>query len=196
MTELEPGVDDADLSNASTSTPSRRSLLAKGVAGLFSLLLIGAILAPIQQNWRTKRGMDTEGGARGDSFPFSYYPMFSLKRGQLYKVNYLVGLDAQGNRHPISHELAGEGGFNQTRRQIDRLNRRRKGHTLCRHVAANVAGKRKPPYTEIVTVQVVTGAYEFAKYFVGDKRPLSEVVRASCPIADRAALARAPEGEP
>jgi hypothetical protein len=140
--------------------------------------------------------MDTEGGARGDSFPFSYYPMFSQKRGQLYKVNYLVGLDAQGNRHLISHELAGEGGFNQTRRQIDKLVRRKRANALCRRVAAEVAEEIEPPYTGIVTVQIVTGAYEFAKYFVGDKRPVSEVVRASCPIADRAALARAPEGEP
>ena len=196
MTELESRLDHADLSSASTSSCSRRSLLGKGAAGLFSLLLIGATLAPIVQNWRTKRGIDTEGGARGDSFPFSYYPMFSQKRSRLYKVNYLVGLDAQGNRHLISHEFAGEGGFNQTRRQIDKLIRRNRPHTLCRHVAAQVAEAIEPPTTEIVTVQIVTGAYEFAKYFVGDKRPVSELVRASCPVSYRAALQQTPVGKP
>jgi hypothetical protein len=123
MTELESEVDHADLRSASTSSCSRRFLLGKGAAGLFSLLLIGAVLAPIMQNWRTKRGRDTEGGARGDSFPFS-------------------------------------------------------------------------PYTETVTVEVVTGGYEFVKYFVGDKTPASEFVRASCPVSDRAAPQQAAGGEP
>jgi len=195
MTELESRVDHADLSSVSTSRGPRRCLLGKGSAGLFSLLLVGAILAPIMQNWRTKWGTDTEAGARGDSFPFSYYPMFSQKRSGLYKVNYLAGLDAQGNRHLISHELAGQGGFNQTRRQINKLIRRSKAQALCRHVAAEVAEEIEPPYREIVTVQIVTGAYEFAKYFVGDKRPVSELVRASCPVSDRTALRQARGGE-
>ena len=87
---------------------SRRAPLQKGLAGLFGLLLMGATVAPIEQNWRPHPN---------DNFPFSYYPMFSEKRGEIYAVSYIVGLDVQGNRHLISHRLAGSGGLNQTRRQ-------------------------------------------------------------------------------
>src|SRR5688500_190743 len=93
------------------SARSKRVLLEKGSAGLLGVLLIGATLAPIAQNWRPEPK---------DSFPFSYYPMFSQKRGDIYRVHYMVGLDGQGKRHTIPHLFAGEGGFNQTRRQINR----------------------------------------------------------------------------
>jgi hypothetical protein len=165
----------------SASRPSRPTLLGKALAGLFSLLLIGGTLAPIAENWRDRPR---------DSFPFSYYPMFSQKRDGTYRVNYMVGLDAQGNRHLISYKLAGEGGFNQTRRQINKRVRKGQAARLCRSVAARVARADQPPYTEIVTVNVVTGSYRFADYFAGNKTPLSEHVRAACPTAPGPQAAR------
>ena len=173
MTEIvaESGGDHNDANSDLASNRLRRSLREKGFASLFSLLLSGLTLAPIAQNWRPEPR---------DSFPFSYYPMFSQKRGDEYQVNYIVGLDGQGNRHLISHKFAGEGGFNQTRRQINRQVREKKAAELCRSVAAKVARAVRPPYTEIVTVQIVTGSYRFADYFAGNKIPVSERVRASC----------------
>jgi hypothetical protein len=152
---------------------SRPTLLRKGLAGLFGFLLMGATVAPVQQNWRPRPK---------DNFPFSYYPMFSEKRGAVYVVNYMVGLDAHGNRSLISFKFAGSGGFNQTRRQINRLVRERKADKLCQAVASGVGREVALPYSEIVTVRIVTGRFRFADYFGGNKAPLKERVDASCQV--------------
>ncbi|HEX2710637.1 MAG TPA: hypothetical protein VHM88_00210, partial [Candidatus Acidoferrales bacterium] len=96
---------------------------------------------------------------------------------------HIVGLDGQGNRHPISFQLAGSGGFNQTRRQINKLIRKKKADTLCQAVAVKVAQKAALPYSGIVTVRIVTGEFRFADYFAGNKVPMSERLWASCPVA-------------
>jgi predicted DCC family thiol-disulfide oxidoreductase YuxK len=145
----------------------------KVLVGALGLLLMGATVAPIAQNWSPQPT---------DNFPFSYYPMFSQRRGETYEVNYIVGIDAAGNRNRLSHELAGDGGFNQTRRQINRLIRENRTRGLCRAVAQSVARDTAPPSQEVVTVQLVTGWFRFADYFRGTKAPEKEVVRASCPV--------------
>jgi len=155
----------------------------KAFAGLLSLLLLGATLGPIVQNWRAEPK---------DSFPFSYYPMFSQKRGDVYKVDYIVGRDAQGGRHMIPYTFAGGGGFNQTRRQIHKLIEGHMADTLCRAVATHVLEgddgdgddkeESEPSYSSVVTVQIVTGAFRFADYFGGNKTPVEEKVHASCSI--------------
>jgi hypothetical protein len=101
----------------------------------------------------------------------------------------MVGLDGQGKRHTIPHLFAGEGGFNQTRRQINRIIRKEKADSLCRAVATEVAEEAQPPYSEIAQVRIVTGAFRFSDYFGGNKAPMGERVRASCSItpSDRAA---------
>src|SRR5207237_1794823 len=99
-------------------------------AGVLGALLMGATLAPIAQNWRKQPR---------DSFPFSYYPMFSEKRGDKYEVNYIVGLDGRGAGHVISYELAGRGGLNSSRRQINKLVRQEQAEQLCRSIADRVA---------------------------------------------------------
>jgi hypothetical protein len=143
-------------------------------AGVFIALLIGATLSPIVQNWRSEPK---------DSFPLSYYPMFSTKRGETYQVNYIVGLDAKGDRHTIPHKFAGTGGgFNQTRRQINRYVDEKRGDELARSVAAAIAREKKPPYNEIVTVRIVRGRFRFDDYFHGNKNPISESVRGSAPV--------------
>jgi len=147
---------------------------AKGIAGALGALLLAATLAPVAQNWSP---------APRDNFPFSYYPMFSAKRSDTYHVSYIVGLDAHGQRHQISHYFAGNGGFNQTRRQIDKLIRNDRATTLCQAIAGAIAREAEPPYTEVATVQIVTGAFRFADYFRANKAPLAERVRASCPVA-------------
>jgi len=163
-----------DSRSPSASDRSRPAVPGKAVAGALGVLLMGATLAPIAQNWRAQPR---------DSFPFSYYPMFSEKRGDKYEVNYMVGLDGQGAEHVISYQLAGRGGLNSTRRQINKLVRQQQADRLCRSLADRVARDTEPPYSEIRTVQIVTGWFRFADYFAGNKTPASKRVHASCEVA-------------
>jgi len=146
----------------------------KAVAGALGALLMAATLAPVSQNWQPEPK---------DNFPFSYYPMFAAKRSETYHVNYIVGLDAHGKRHTIPHAFAGDGGFNQTRRQMDKLIRTDRAATLCQTIVGELAQEGGPPFRDIATVQVVTGTFRFADYFGGNTAPLEERVQASCPFA-------------
>src|SRR5262245_49850109 len=78
-------------------------------AALLSLLMIGAVLWPIQENLRAKPR---------DNFPLSYYPMFSNKREAVETFYYMVGRDAKGTRYQIPYRSIGDGGGNQIRRQL------------------------------------------------------------------------------
>ena len=144
--------------------------LGKRMAGGLSLLMVGAVLWPIVENWRTEPK---------DSFPLSYFPMFSVKRGKEMRLAYLVGYDAQGRRYPIPYRYAGAGGLNQVRRQLNAIVRTGRAEDLCRRVAAALAGEPVGPLAEVVTVQVVTGRFCFDDYFFGNKEPLAEVVHAT-----------------
>jgi len=145
----------------------------KGYASALSLLTVGAILWPIAQNWKKEPK---------DNFPLSYYPMFSLKRPKKADFTYLVGLDAEGNRHLLPYRYAGTGGLNQVRRQINRLAREGKAERLCRQVAERLALEADGPFSDVKTVQVVTGRYRLAEYFDGIKEPTKERVHASWPV--------------
>jgi hypothetical protein len=162
-----------DIPASRTSYRSRRFLSRKVFAGVLGFLLLGAILAPIAQNWRANPR---------DSVPFSYYPMFSVKRGDSYVVNYMVGLDGQGKRHTIPFWFAGNGGHNQTRRQIDRLVREGKAAMLCESVADKVRSDAELLYSHMVAVQIITGEFRFDHYFNGNKTPLKEQMRATCQV--------------
>jgi hypothetical protein len=150
----------------------RLTAIGKLSAAVFSLTLIGLTLAPIREYWKE---------TPQDSFPFSNYPMFSAKRSETYTVNYLVGLDKDGQRHPLSYKLAGQGGFNQTRRQINKMIRDRKTSELCKSVAEKVAAKESS-YGNIVKVQVITGTFNVDDFFAGRKEPQSERVRSTCTV--------------
>ena len=154
----------------------------KGFAGVFSALVVGAVLLPVVQNWRERPK---------DGFPLSYYPMFSLKRSDSTTVRYLVGLDAHGERHLLPHTYAGTGGLNQVRRQINKVVRGGKAGTLCRLVAARVAQRDEERFAGVVTVQVVVGRYRLTDYFAErrgsvwermDASRTREHVEASCPV--------------
>jgi len=107
-------------------------------ATVASILLIVAILYPIRENWGKKPE---------DSFPMSYYPMFTNKRGKAYK-------------------MAGTGGFNQVRRQIKKVAKRKKGRKkLLKKVAKRISRTKEAPYSEIVEVQLVQGVISFERIF-------------------------------
>lgn len=145
------------------------------LAGALAAGLVGAVLAPLAQHRRT---------APADSFPFSSYPMFTAVRTGHKREHYLVGVDAQGGRRLLHYGCAGTGGHNQVRRQVDRLVREGRADELCRQVAGRVA--RRSGYDEVVTVEVVTGTYDLAEYFSGDREPASERVRASRAVRQQA----------
>ncbi|GAB4425419.1 MAG: hypothetical protein OHK0015_05450 [Chloroflexi bacterium OHK40] len=137
----------------------------KWLAGGFSLAMLGAVIWPVIENWRPHPR---------DTFPLSYYPMFSARRGEREKVTYVLGIDRNGQRRTIPYDLIGVGGFNQVRRQVRQIVARGQAETLCSAVAARVA----PLYPDIVRVIVVTGTYNLDRYFAGDRSPLKEVVHA------------------
>jgi len=152
-------------------------LSGKTLAAVFSILMICAVLSPIIQNWRSKPK---------DSFPLSYYPMFSKKRSQTEHVTYLVGLDAKGERHIIPYRFAGTGGMNQVRKQIRKFARRKEtAAARCQAIAEKVAQREGTRYADLVAVQIVTGEYRRADYFTSAKRPLEEKVHASCAVERR-----------
>jgi len=156
-----------------TDGPLASLVRGKGLAGGLSLLTVGAVLWPVAQNWRKEPK---------DSFPLSYYPMFSAKRSESAKVNYLVGVGARGERYLLPYAYAGTGGLNQVRRQINRILRKGGADRLCRLVAENVAQEKEGRFADVVTVRVVTGEYRLTDYFTGKRDPVSEVVHASCPV--------------
>lgn len=146
----------------------------KGFAGAFSLGLIAGVLWPLRQNWCE---------SPRDSYPFSYFPMFSAKRGKRVREKYLVGLDPRGARVLIPYTYLAGGGLNMVRRQLRRLVLAGRADEVGRTVAARLAREVHGPFADVVTVQVVTGEYRLADYFTGSgKAPLFEQVHASCEV--------------
>jgi len=153
----------------------------KRLAAAASLAMVGAVLVPLIENWREKPK---------DSFPLSYYPMFSAKRPKRVKLTYLVGFDAAGARYTLPYAYAGSGGLNQVRRQIVRAVADGRADVLCAHVAAQVAHVQPVTPTEVITVQVVSGSYRLKDFLAGKKEPVSEEVHATatCPARSKTPL--------
>jgi hypothetical protein len=149
------------------------SYRGKLVATCFSLGLVGAVLWPVQENWRAKPH---------DSFPLSYYPMFSAKRQAIETFYYMVGRDAEGKRYLIPHSMAGHGGLNAVRRQIAKICREGRGEELACTVAKRLAERERGRWSRIVSVAIVTGRYVVEDYFHGKKEPVSEKIRGTCTV--------------
>ncbi len=165
-------MNDSDPNPIPRNSPSGLSR-GKRRAALASLAMIGAALWPIQENWRKDPH---------DSFPLSYYPMFSAKRRAIETFNYLVGHDAKGKRYLIRHSFAGHGGLNSVRRQINRMVREDRANDVAHMVATNLATRDQGKWSKIVSVAVVTGRYKVDDWFHGRKEPVSEKIMASCKV--------------
>jgi len=142
-------------------------------AAVFSLAMIGAVLWPIHQNWRKQPH---------DSFPLSYYPMFSAKREPVEYFYYLVARDEQGARYYVPYQLIGPGGHNSNRRQIRRIVNEGRADYLSRSVAQRLSRQDELPWSKMVTVSVVRGQFAVDDYFHGKQEPVSEQITASCPV--------------
>jgi hypothetical protein len=145
----------------------------KRVAAMACLAMIVAVLWPLQENLRKDPR---------DNFPLSYYPMFSSKRKPVESFNYLVGHDAKGKRHLIRYTFASEGGLNSVRRQINKMVKEDRADDVAHKVAKRLAERDSGKWSKIVSVDVVTGKYNVDGYFHGRKEPVSEKIRASCPV--------------
>jgi hypothetical protein len=145
----------------------------KAFAGALSVGLVAGVLWPLRQNWCE---------SPRDSYPFSYFPMFSAKRRKRVRERYLVGLDASGGRRLIPYTYFAGGGLNMVRRQLRRLVLAGRADEVGRKVAENLAREPHGPLADVVTVQVVAGEYRLADYFTGSKEPLSERVHATCEV--------------
>jgi len=145
----------------------------KRIAVAATVLVLGAVLWPIRQNWRAHKI---------DGFPLSYYPMFSAKRADRVRVYYLLGLTAAGERRVVPYRYCGTGGLNQVRRQLRRLVCSGKAAKVCDSAAQRVALATDGALADVVTVRAVRGEYRLDDYFAGDKSPLSERVYASSPV--------------
>ena len=158
------------------TNPSER---ASGLDGgkrwavLLSVVMIGAVLWPIHQNWRKQPR---------DSFPLSYYPMFSAKREPVEFFYYLVARDEQGTRYYVPYQLIGPGGHNSNRRQIRRIVNEGRAAELARSVARRLGREDELPWSKMATVSVVRGKFAVDDYFHGKKEPVSEQIQTSCPV--------------
>ena len=145
----------------------------KAFAGALSVGLIAGVLWPLRQNWCE---------SPRDSYPFSYFPMFSAKRRKRVRERYFVGLDPSGRRRLIPYTYFAGGGLNMVRRQLRRLVIAGRAEDVGRRVAENLAREQDGPFADVVTVQVIAGEYRLADYFTGNKEPLSERVHATCEV--------------
>lgn len=153
-------------------TSVARTAPRKWFASLLSFVFLAAVLTPIVENWRD---------APRDDFPLSYYPMFTFEKTDRQRVTYLVVYDSARNRFLLPYWYAGLGGMNQVRRQVNKLVDRGQASRLCRNVASRVA--RSPELSsDLRAVEVVTGVFQMTQFFAGNRVPVSETVRAQCPV--------------
>jgi hypothetical protein len=146
---------------------------AKWLTGAFSAVLLLVVASPVIENWKSPAH---------DDFPLSYFRMFSEERADTQRVNYLVGIDAEGARFLIPYKYVGPGGMNQVREQINKRVKDGKSVSLCQTVATRVAkaGSRLPALS---TIEVTSGIYRLSEYFTGQQAPSAEIVRARCAVA-------------
>ncbi len=148
----------------------------RAAATVFSVGLLAAVLWPIRENWRT---------AKTDSFPLSYYPMFTERRGKRVRVTHLVGFGADETRHLLAYHHVGSGGLNQVRKHIRRAVECGEADAMCARLARSAAGGGLP----LVSVAIITGEYQMARWFAGDRRPRREEVHAVLRCGDGAVTA-------
>lgn len=148
--------------------------LATRLATAYSLALLGAVITPIRQNWRPK--------PRKDGFPLSYYPMFSARRRATATVYSLIGATEDGARIRLSHKLAGTGGHNQVRRQINRCVAEERTEELCARVAKELTRRNRratSPFAAVVSVDVIASKFRLDDCFSGSGLVGEETVLAT-----------------
>jgi hypothetical protein len=153
----------------------------KTIVTLLSAVLAFAILSPIKEGWR---------GIRGDSFPMSWYPMFSRPRGELEKITYMVGMLPDGSRRIIRSGYFVRGPMNQARQHVQKYGRSSsKSMAMCETAAGRMAERMRGPKSRMVQVRLLRGSFSREGYFAeGRKLPAFDVVKAACDVPGRSTI--------
>ena len=157
------------------------TLMYKSIAILLSLLLSFALLSPLKKEWR---------GEDGDSFPLSWYPMFSKPRPELEKISYMVGVLSDGSRRVIKSTYFVRGPMNQARMQVSKYAQRKKtSDELCNKAAGKMSKRKRGPQSRMGQVRLVRGHFFREAFFGADQELLEkDVVMAACHIMGRKKL--------
>lgn len=142
---------------------------SKGLSILFSITLCMIVTWPAQENFKEKPK---------DSFPLSYYPMFTTFRPPEYAVSHPAAADINNKVYNLPFTIAGSGGFNQTRRQISRSVRDGHAQLLCDNIAAKIPHIDLRTDAPLKSVAIITSVYNLEAYYKGEKKPLKRIVRA------------------
>ena len=135
--------------------------MGKLLAAAFSIAVLGAMSSAVVQNWRERPR---------DSFPLSYFPMFSSRLNDLQTEHYIVGRDARANRYAIHHRYIIPGGsvVRIRRETIRAMVRREQSAQLCRNVSRTLAERKPRPLRSVVILEVVTGTFSLSEYLRGN----------------------------
>ena len=121
-------------------------------AAVFSAAVLAAVLSPLLQYRRPL-------ASRVDSFPLSWYPMFSAKRRRRAWVTHAVGVTADGRRRSLPLDALGTGGLNQVRRQLYRVAvREARPDAFASALAVRVARRRD--CADVMRVEVVRTRFD------------------------------------
>jgi hypothetical protein len=155
--------------------PVRRADMGKLAAAAFSIALIGTMLSAVVQNFQARPR---------DSFPFSYFPMFTANIANLQTENYVVGRDAGGRRYPVHYNnIAPGGSLPRVRKATRDMVSRGQSAQLCQMASARIAERNPRALSSVVSLEVMTGTYNLSEYLRGNKKPKSETVLATCAVA-------------
>mgnify|MGYP000860894298 CR=1 FL=1 len=140
------------------------------LAYVVSLLALGLVLSPLLRH------------PDEDSFPLSTFPMFSHERPRRMTVMHAVGVDAAGERTPLSPRVsAATSEPLQSLRTLELAVQAGRGAALCAAIAARVAAE--DDLVDQQTVEVETIAFDAVAYF--DEDPPGPYIRrlhARCPV--------------
>jgi hypothetical protein len=151
----------------------REPAAGKRAVGLFCIGLLAATLAPVAQNWAQ---------APSDEFPFSYYPMFSRRLGETYRVTHVVGIDRAGREHVVPYRYLGSGGFNQVRVAVERA-ARHDPRRLCERVAVELGAHADAELAGLEELAIRSGAYVLESFYTGRLEQRSGREHARCRVA-------------
>lgn len=144
---------------------------SRRLPGVLIVCTLAVLLSPVAENWKRKPV---------DSFPLSYYPMFSAKRAATYSAQTIYGVDGSGKRTVLPYRLAGTGGFNAVRRQLRVHVKEKRAAELCRGVAARLSRSSRRELAGIREIRIATQTHNVDAFFAGERTPLSEKVHAVC----------------
>lgn len=154
----------------------------KRTPAVFIAIAVLVLLSPVAENWKSKPV---------DSFPLSYYPMFSHRRESTFRGNSVVGISPDGTRQVLPYRVIGTGGFNQVRRQVRAQVKAGRGEDLCAQVAARLSRSKDAALRDLHTVQVLRATHDVDAFLAGDRTPLEAEVYAACEVPGRQTAASA-----